>query len=217
MSASARSVHRVIPSSSKWLPFTAAAFLAPRLGAPRSSASKEPSHPHRTPIHGRTIMDTVSKRGGTMFTTPSDREVVATHILESPRSLVFDAHTTPEHIQQWMLGPDGWTMPICEIDLRPGGGWRYVWRRSDGSKMGMRGEFRDVVPPTRVVRTESWGGDWPDTINTLVLTEDGGRTTITSRVLYPSTAAREAALRTEMKQGWSRSYERLDEYLSTLK
>lgn len=162
-------------------------------------------------------MTTASKRGGTMFTTPSDREIAATHILESPRSLVFDAHTVPEHIQQWMLGPDGWTMPVCEIDLRPGGAWHYVWRRFDGSEMDMRGEFRDVVPPTRLVSTESWGGDWPDTINTLVLTEDRGRTTITSRVLYPSTAAREAALRTGLKHGWSRSYERLEEYLSTLK
>ena len=78
----------------------------------------------------------------------------------------------------WMLGPDGWTMPVCEIDLRPGGAWHFVWRGSDGTEMEMRGVYREIAPPERLVTTESWGGDWPETLNTLVLTEEDGKTTI---------------------------------------
>jgi uncharacterized protein YndB with AHSA1/START domain len=151
----------------------------------------------------------------TTFSTPSDREIVATRVFDAPRQLVWDVHTRPEHVSKWMLGPDGWTMPICEIDLRPGGAWHWVWRRSDGTEMGMRGVYREVTPPERLVNTESWGGDWPDTINTLVLTEKSGKTTVTTTVLYPSKDARDAALKTGMKEGWSTSYDRLDAYLRT--
>ena len=158
-------------------------------------------------------MATANLIGDTTFTTPSDREIVITRRLDAPRRLVFDAWTKPEHLPHWMLGPDGWTMPVCEIDLRPGGAWRFVWRRSDGAEMEMRGEYREVVPPERLVNTESWGGDWPETLNTLVLTEQGGRTTMTSTTLYPSKEARDAALRTGMKEGMSLSFDRLDEYL----
>jgi uncharacterized protein YndB with AHSA1/START domain len=107
-------------------------------------------------------------------------------------------------------------MPVCEIDLRPGGAWHFVWRRSDGTEMGMRGVYQEVVPPERLVSTESWGGDWPETLNTLVLSEEDGKTTITNRVLYPSKEARDAALRTGMKEGVSASFGRLAEYLRTM-
>lgn len=150
-----------------------------------------------------------------MFTTPSDRELVATHIVRAPRRRVFEAHVRPEQVQQWMLGPQGWTMPICEIDLRPGGSWRYVWRRPNGVEMEMGGTFREITPPSHIVNTEAWGGGWPDTLNTTILLEDGGRTTITSRVLYPSKKARDAARGTGMEAGWARSYELLDEYLAS--
>ena len=94
--------------------------------------------------------------------------------------LVFEAWTNPEHLPHWMLGPAGWTMPVCEIDLRPGGAWHFVWRRSDGTEMEMRGVYQEIVPPERLVSTESWGGDWPETLNTLILSEEDGKTTITS-------------------------------------
>src|SRR5258708_38779301 len=119
-------------------------------------------------------------------TTPTDREIVITRVFDAPRRLVFEARTKPEHLPHWMLGPEGWTMPICEIDLRPGGAWRFVWRKSDGSEMEMRGVYQEIVPPERVVSTEVWGDDWPETINTLMLSEKDGKTTITSRVRYPS-------------------------------
>jgi uncharacterized protein YndB with AHSA1/START domain len=150
-----------------------------------------------------------------MFTTPSDREIVMTGVLDAPRRLVFEAWTKPEHLPHWMLGPAGWTMPVCDIDLCPGGAWHFVWRRSDGAEMGMHGVYREIIPPERLVTTECWGGDWPETLNTLILSEDEGKTTITSTVLYPSKEARDAALQTGMKDGASESFDRLAKYLLT--
>jgi uncharacterized protein YndB with AHSA1/START domain len=152
-------------------------------------------------------------KGRTTFTTPSDREVVITRIVDAPRRLVFDAYTIPRHVQSWLLGPEGWTMPVCEIDLRPGGQWHFVWRKSDGTEMGMRGQYQEIQPPEKLVNTESWGSQWPETLNTLLLVEEDGKTTITQRILYPSKAARDAALQTGMKDGASLSYDRLEEYL----
>jgi uncharacterized protein YndB with AHSA1/START domain len=154
--------------------------------------------------------------GVTAFTTPSDREIAMTRVFEVPRGLVWDAHTNPEHVTQWMLGPEGWTMPVCEIDLRRGGEWHFTWRRSDGSELDMRGEYREVVPPERLVSTESWGEDWPETLNTLLLTEEDGKTTLTSTMLYPSKDTRDAALETGMKDGATVSFDRLAEYLRTM-
>jgi uncharacterized protein YndB with AHSA1/START domain len=159
---------------------------------------------------------TTHKVGATTFTTPSDREILMTRIVNAPRQLVWDAWTKPEHLPHWMTGPDGWTMPVCEIDLRPGGKWRFVWRREDGSEMAMTGEYHEVVPPERLVNTEAWGGDWPETVNTLVLTEKDGKTTMKCWVLYPSKDARDKAMGTGMKDGWAVSNDRLDEYLATL-
>jgi uncharacterized protein YndB with AHSA1/START domain len=161
-------------------------------------------------------MTTASKTGETTFTTPSDREVAMSRVFDAPRSLVWEAWTSPEHMPHWLLGPEGWTMPVCEIDLRPGGEFRFGWRKGDGEEMEIRGAYQEVAPPERLVSTESWGGDWPETINTLVLSEEDGKTTMTQTVLYPSKEARDAALETGMKDGASVSFERLAEYLRTL-
>ncbi len=152
----------------------------------------------------------------TTVTTPSDREAVMTRVVEAPRSRVFEAWTSPDQVPHWMLGPDGWTMPVCEIDLRPGGSWRFVWRRADGTEMAMHGVYREVRPPERLVSTENWGGDWPETLNTVVLTEKDGRTTITMTILHPSKAARDAAMQTGMKEGADQSFARLEERLRTM-
>src|SRR4051812_5288690 len=161
-------------------------------------------------------MSATAKSAATTFSTPSDREVVLTRVVDAPRRLVFAAHTDPAHVPHWMLGPEGWTMPICEIDLRPGGGWRFVWRKSDGSEMGMHGVYQEVVPHERVVWTEAWGEGWPATVNTLILTEQAGKTIISQRVLYPSKEARDAALKSGMIDGASQSYDRLAAHLATL-
>ena len=156
---------------------------------------------------------TAKHSAATTLTTPSDREIIITRVVDAPRHLVFEVYTNPAHLPHWMLGPKGWTMPICEIDLRVGGAWHFVWRRSDGTEMEMRGVYQEIVPPERLVSTESWGGDWPETLNTLVLTEEDGKATMTCTVLYASKETRDAALGTGMKEGWSASYDRLDKYL----
>lgn len=158
-------------------------------------------------------MTTATKVGSTLFTTPSDREIVMERVFDAPRGLVFDAMTKPQHLPNWMTGPEGWTMPVCEIDLRPGGKWHFVWRGSDSGELEMHGEYREVSPPERVVHTESWGEDWPETLNTLVLSEEDGKTTVSTTILYPSKEARDAALETGMKEGAATSYDRLAEYL----
>jgi uncharacterized protein YndB with AHSA1/START domain len=147
---------------------------------------------------------------------PSDREIVMTRVVDAPRTLVFEAWTNPEHVPHWMLGPSGWTMPVCEIKLQPGGTWHFVWRRSDGTEMAMRGVYREITPPDRIVYTESWGGDWAETLNTLILSEEDGKTTFSVRILYPSKEARDAVLKTGMIEGASESFDRLAEYLRTM-
>jgi uncharacterized protein YndB with AHSA1/START domain len=159
---------------------------------------------------------TTNSPGRTTFTTPSDREIKVTRVFDAPRQLVFDAHTKPEHIQKWMLGPEGWGMPVCEVDLRPGGAWHFVWRAADGTEMAMRGSYKEIVPPAKVVTTESWGAEWPDTTNTLELSEKDGKTTLTVTILYPTKEARDAARNTGMTDGMTQTYERLAEYLQSM-
>jgi uncharacterized protein YndB with AHSA1/START domain len=159
-------------------------------------------------------MTTLAKPGVTTYSTPTDTQVVITRVFEAPRRVVFDAFTNPTHIPRWLLGPEGWTMPVCEVDLRPGGSWHYVWRKANGTEMDMRGGYREVLPPERLVTTEAWGPEWPETVNTLVLTESKGRTTTTLTITYPSKEARDAALKTGMKDGTDTSYDRLDALLA---
>jgi uncharacterized protein YndB with AHSA1/START domain len=158
-------------------------------------------------------MTSGASTGSTSYTTPSDREVLVTRVVNAPRRLVFAAWTDPRHLQRWLTGPEGWTMPICEIDLRPGGRWRYVYRKASGKEMTLTGSVLEVVPPERFVTTESWGPEWPDTVNTLVLTESEGRTTIALTITYVSKEARDAALDTGAMDGMNRAFELLDELL----
>jgi uncharacterized protein YndB with AHSA1/START domain len=161
-------------------------------------------------------MATITKVGQTAFTTPSDREIQITRVFDAPSLRVFDTWTSPRHLPHWMLGPEDWTMTVCEIDLRPGGTWRFGWRHAKGTEMEMTGEYREIVPGKRLISTERWGGNWPETLNMLVLSEENGKTTITETVLYPSQEARDAALATGMKEGVSLSFNRLADYLGTI-
>jgi uncharacterized protein YndB with AHSA1/START domain len=161
-------------------------------------------------------MMTGHKLGETTFGTPSDNQVSIVRVVKAPRALVYRAYTEPKHLQQWLLGPDGWTMPFCEFDARKGGSWRYVWRKSDGAEMAMSGTVKEIVPNERIVTTERWGPDWPETVNSVDFAESGGLTTITSIITYPSMEARDAALKTGMKSGANESYNRLDALLAKL-
>jgi uncharacterized protein YndB with AHSA1/START domain len=156
----------------------------------------------------------MTNTGTLQVTTPTDREIAMARVFAAPRGLVFEAWTNPKLVPRWMLGPEGWTMPVCEIDLRPGGAWHFVWRRANGTEMAMRGVYREVTPPARLVSTESWGGDWPETLNTLLLAEENGKTTVMQTILYPSKEARDKALETGMKDGVTASFDRLDEVLA---
>jgi uncharacterized protein YndB with AHSA1/START domain len=158
-------------------------------------------------------MAIASKVAPTTFTTPSDRELTATKVVDAPRQRVWEAFTRPKYVQQWLLAPDGSPMEICEMDVRPAGAWHWGWRERDGSLMEMRGLFREILPSERLVQTVSQGGDWPETLNTMTLSERNGKTTIQTTVLYPSREAREKALGTGMKEGWGAAYDRLDEFL----
>jgi uncharacterized protein YndB with AHSA1/START domain len=149
-------------------------------------------------------------------TTPTDREIAMTRVFDAPRRIVFDTFTNPEYVPRWMTGPEGWTMPVCKIDLRLGGEWHFVWRKSDGTEMGMRGVYKEITPPDRIVLTESWGANWPETLNTIVFSEKDGKTTMANTILYPSKDARDAALKTGMKEGAGMSYDRLAELLESV-
>jgi uncharacterized protein YndB with AHSA1/START domain len=155
--------------------------------------------------------------GNLKVTTPSDREIVMTRVFDAPRRLVWDAYTKPDLLRQWLLGPPGWSMPVCEIDLRVGGKYRYLWRNdSDGTEMGMGGVYREIRAPERLVTTERFDQAWypGEGVGTLVLLEQGGRTTLTLTMLYVSREAREAALKSGMEQGVAASYDRLAELVA---
>src|SRR5579871_818804 len=96
------------------------------------------------------------KSGNLVVSAHGEREIVMTRTFDAPRALVFEAYTTPEYVRRWLLGPDGWTMPVCEIDLRVGGRYRYVWRHADGREMGMGGLYKEITTPERIVSTETF-------------------------------------------------------------
>jgi uncharacterized protein YndB with AHSA1/START domain/effector-binding domain-containing protein len=150
---------------------------------------------------------------------PSDREVEIERRFNAPRPLVFDAFTKPELVRKWLLGPDGWTMPVCEIDLRVGGKYRYVWHKaSTGEEMGMGGVFREVVRPERLVATEKFDHAWypGEAVDTTAFVESGNDTDVRITVLYESKEARDTATRSGMERGMAAGYDRLEEVLSSL-
>ena len=152
-------------------------------------------------------------------TTPSDREIRVTRQFHAPRHRVFDAFTRPELVRRWLLGPPGWTMPVCEIDLRVGGAYRYAWRSEvDGAQMGMGGVFREIEPPARLVATEKFDDAWypGDALDTTVFSETRGVTTVTITIQYESQEARDTARRSGMEHGMAAGYDRLEALLPTL-
>lgn len=144
---------------------------------------------------------------------PSDTEIRFVRYFDAPRDLVWRGWTEAAHLEQWMTGPDGWTMEVLKNELRPGGAWEYVWRRSNGTEMRMHGVHHEVVAPEKLVSTENWGDPWPESINHLLLTEEQGRTRMTLTISYISKQARDNAAQTGMADGMEPSFARLDELL----
>jgi uncharacterized protein YndB with AHSA1/START domain len=154
--------------------------------------------------------------GSLHVTTPSDREIAMTRVFDAPRHLVFAAYTTPELLKRWLGVHGGWTLAVCDIDLRVGGAYRYVWRGQDGAEMGMGGVYREIVVPERIVTTEKFDRSWypGEAVGTLVLVERDGRTTLTLTVRYESRAARDAVLESPMEQGVAAGFDTLAQLLA---
>jgi uncharacterized protein YndB with AHSA1/START domain len=154
-------------------------------------------------------------------TMPSDREVKVTRSFRAPRALVYRAYTEPQLVRQWLLGPPGWSMPVCEMDVRVGGQYRWRWRgEKDGKEFGFAGTFREVQPPSKIVHTEAYdpgtvGDDYPgnESLVTTTFTENEGVTTVTALIDFGSKEARDAAMATGMTDGMEQSYQLLDRLL----
>jgi len=150
-------------------------------------------------------------------TTPSDREIRMTRLFDAPRRLVFDAMSKPEHVRRWwgQLG-EGYSVPVCEIDFRPGGAWRFVNRHPKG-EAAFHGVYREINPPERVVFTEIFEL-FPDveSVITSVLTEEGSKTRLTATCLYPSKDVRDMVINSGMARGAGISYDRLEDLVREL-
>jgi uncharacterized protein YndB with AHSA1/START domain len=152
--------------------------------------------------------------GTLQVTTPSDREIVLTRVFNAPRRMVFEAFSKPELLRQW-FGPHGWSLSVCEVDLRVGGGFRFVMKGPQGEEMGMRGSYKEIAPPERSIHMESFD-DFPgESQVTTVFVEKDGKTTMTATVLYESKEVRDAVIQTGMERGAAETYDRLEEFLLT--
>ena len=151
------------------------------------------------------------------LTTPSDRAIRMTRLFDAPRHLVFEAMHKPEHIKRWWgcLG-EGYSVPVCEVDLRVGGAWRFVSRHPKGEAV-FYGEYREITPPSRLVFTEIFE-PFPESVSvvTTEFTDEGGKTRMTATVRYPSLEVRDMVLGTGMAEGAGISYDRLEDLVAEL-
>ena len=149
--------------------------------------------------------------------TPSDREIVMTRVFDAPRELVFEAHSSCDHMSNWW-GPRKYEVASCEIDFRPGGEWRIVHRGPEGEEHGFRGEFREILRPERIVWTFEYEG-MPGhvSVETLTLEEHDGKTTMRATSVLDTVEDRDGMLESGMESGAAESYDRLDEDLEVHK
>jgi len=155
--------------------------------------------------------------GKLQVSTPSDREIAMTRVFDAPRSMVFDAWTKPELLTRWLGVRGGWTFAVCQVDLRVGGSYRFVWRGPGGAEMGMGGVYREVVRPDRLVTTEKFDESWyeGEALDTTTFVEHDGKTTATTTVRYASQEVRDGVLKSPMERGVAESYDKLDEVLAS--
>ena len=163
------------------------------------------------------MTNTAKNMGKLQVTTPSEREIAMTRVFDAPRSLVFDAWTKPELLKRWLGVRGGWTFAVCEVDLRVGGSYRFVWRGPTGAEMGMGGVYREIVRPERLVATEKFDEPWyeGDALDTTTFVERGGKTTATTTVRYASQEVRDAVLKTPMLTGVAESYDKMAAVLAS--
>ena len=153
----------------------------------------------------------MNRHGTATVTLPSDLEIRITRTFDAPADVVFQAWTTPEYVRQWWSDDDNPVL-VCDIDLRVGGGWRYVTRTGDGSELGWHGTYREIEAPGRLVATEVFEG-FPDAeaANTLTLTEADGTTTLAVTVLHASKANRDGHVESGMETGMQLALDRLED------
>jgi uncharacterized protein (TIGR03086 family) len=146
-----------------------------------------------------------------------DREIVMTRAFKAPRPLVFDAMTRPELVSRWLGVFGDYYMAECEIDLQIGGTYRYVWRGPNDFRLGMRGVFREITPPERLIATEAFEESWypGEALNTAVFTEQHGQTIVTTTTLFETGEGRDAAMQSGMEKGVSAGYDNLDLVLAS--
>ncbi len=157
--------------------------------------------------------------GAMTMSVPSDREIVLQREFDAPRSLVFEAFTRPEHLRRWW-GLRGSTLTVCEVDLRPGGAWRFVTRGTKGHENPFKGEYLEINPPERLVMTLIYdveGAREHPGVVTDIFTEQNGKTTLVETMLFPSREARDGLLNSGMKTGAAETFDRLAELLVELK
>jgi len=159
----------------------------------------------------------VEQHSALVITTPSDLEIVMTREFDAPRELLFEAHTSCEHMEKWW-GPRKYTLTVCEMDFRPGGAYRFVHRGPDGEEHGFRGEYREIVPPERIVWTFEYEG-MPGhiSLDTLTLEDLGGRTKLVAHSLFDSVEDRDGMLHSGMEEGASETWDRLAELVKAMK
>ena len=143
----------------------------------------------------------------------NDTQVRISRVIRGTAEQVWDAHHEPELLQRWLLGPDGWTMPVCEVASEVGSSYRYEWEAADGSsRFGFEGELLESEPPNRAVTTERMiGTEGPSTVNEMTLTPVDAGTLLTIVITYPNAEVRDTVLGSGMTDGMERSYERLEE------
>jgi uncharacterized protein YndB with AHSA1/START domain len=146
-------------------------------------------------------------------TLPSDRSIHMTRVFNAPRELVFAAITQPAYLRQWLNGPPGWTLPVCELDLRVGGPYRFEWHGPEGAIMGVQGTLREVNPPVSFSATERFDRSWypGEGFVTYHLDESDGKTTLTLKLLYESKEARDIVLKSPMDKGVAKNFDALEQ------
>lgn len=150
-------------------------------------------------------------------TLPSDVEIQISRDFDAPRELVYRCYTEPALIRKWMSGPPGWAFDICEVDLRVGGAYRYVWGHVDGSRMGMQGVFREIKPAQKLADRQWYEGyESQQALSEVTFTPNGSHTRVVTLLTYPSIQSRDAALKTGMSEGMGMSFNALEDLLNTL-
>jgi uncharacterized protein YndB with AHSA1/START domain len=158
----------------------------------------------------------------TTISTPSDREFVMERIFDAPRELVWQVWTQPEHLKQWW-GPKDWTLPVCKVDLRPGGVWHYCMRGPNGEESWGKTVYREIVAPTRLVYSDSFSDEagnvvagMPEMVITLTFEELDGKTKVTARTQFASAADLQSILDMGVAEGATETWDRLERYLATI-